>query len=176
VGAFALARENDSRACCTVAVTVRRLRADEADALRDLRLRALQDSPWAFGSSYARELGHGPDWWEARARQIGDVVYVADGAGLVGMAGGFVPGAPDTVLLWGMWVAPGARGRGLGRALAESVIGWAGERRVELEVTDDERARSAAALYRSLGFEPTGERRPLDSDPALEAVVMTRSP
>jgi GNAT superfamily N-acetyltransferase len=158
-------------------MTVRRLRADEADALRDLRLRALQDSPWAFGSSYERELGHGPDWWETRARQDGEVLYVvAEGDALAGMAGGFVPGDEAVVWLWGMWVAPDARGRGLGRELVESVIGWAGERRVGLEVTDDERGRPAEGLYRSLGFEPTGERRPLDSDPSLETIVMSRSP
>ena len=156
---------------------VRQLRVDEADALRELRLRALQDSPWAFGSSYARELGHAPEWWETRARQAGDVVYVVDGGdALAGMAGGFVPDDEETVWLWGMWVAPEARGRGLGRALAESVIGWAGERRVTLEVTDDERGRPAEALYRSLGFEPTGERRRLDSDPGLETTVMSRPP
>jgi ribosomal protein S18 acetylase RimI-like enzyme len=154
---------------------VRRLRADEADALRELRLRSLQDSPWAFGSSYERELGYGSEWWELRARQVDDVVYVAeDGGALVGMAGGFVAGG--AVQLWGMWVAPGARGRGSGRALVEAVLGWAGERPVQLEVTDDERGRPAEALYRSLGFVPTGERERLDSDPSLETIVMIRSP
>jgi hypothetical protein len=92
---------------------VRRLRADEANALRELRLRAMNDAPWAFGSTYARELTHGPDWWEARVRQDGDVLcVVADGDALAGMAGGFYP----------------------------------------------------------------GERNPLDSDPSLETIVMTRSP
>jgi ribosomal protein S18 acetylase RimI-like enzyme len=158
---------------------VRRLRADEADALRDLRLRALADSPWAFGSSYERELGHGSDWWEARARQDGDVVYVAtDGDALVGMAGGFFP-EQGVVMLWGMWIAEEARGHGLGRALVESVIAWARAAEaatIRLEVTDTERARAAAALYRSLGFEPTGERAPLDSNPSLETIVMSRAP
>jgi ribosomal protein S18 acetylase RimI-like enzyme len=94
------------------------------------------------------------------------------------MAGGFVPEA-DTVQLWGMWVAPEARGRGTGRALVEAVVAWARERgaaAVRLDVTDTERARPAAALYRSLGFAPTGERAVLDSDPSLETVVMTCSP
>jgi ribosomal protein S18 acetylase RimI-like enzyme len=158
---------------------IRRLRTDEANALRTLRLRALADSPWAYGSSYARELEHGDDWWEARARQDGDVLYVAaDGDELVGMAGGFHP-EPDVVMVWGMWVAPGSRGRGLARALVEAVIGWARERgaaTVKLEVTDTERARPAAALYRSLGFVPTGERETLDSDPSLETILMARSP
>ena len=154
---------------------VRQLRADEADALRELRLRALRDTPWAFSSSYERELGHGADWWELRARQDGDVVYVAeDGGALVGMAGGFVAGG--AVQLWGMWVAPAARGKGAGRELVEAVLGWAGERPVELEVTDDERGRPAAALYRALGFAPNGERRRLQSDPSLETIVMTWTP
>jgi hypothetical protein len=36
-------------------VEIRRLRAGEAARLRELRLRALQDSPDAFASSYERE-------------------------------------------------------------------------------------------------------------------------
>ena len=158
---------------------VRRLRADEAERLRALRLRALADAPWAFGSSYARERRYEADWWAARARQDGDVVYVADGGdALVGMAGGFCP-EEGVVMLWGMWVAPEARGRGLARQLVEAVIVWAreyGAATIRLDVTDDERAAPAAALYRSLGFAPTGERAPLDSDPSLETIVMTRSP
>jgi ribosomal protein S18 acetylase RimI-like enzyme len=95
------------------------------------------------------------------------------------MAGGFVPpDPPDAVHLWGMWVAPEARGRGLGRALVEHVVGWARERgaaAVLLDLTDTERTAAAAALYSSLGFAPTGERAPLDSDPALETIVMRRA-
>jgi ribosomal-protein-alanine N-acetyltransferase len=95
------------------------------------------------------------------------------------MAGGFVPEGGDGVQLWGMWGAPEARGRGLGRGLVEAVLAWARERgapALVLEVTDTEAARPAAALYRSLGFEPTGERAALDSDPELETILMSRSP
>jgi ribosomal protein S18 acetylase RimI-like enzyme len=101
-----------------------------------------------------------------------------EGDAAVGMAGGFVPEG-DTVQLWGMWVAPEARGSGVGRSLVEAVLAWARERgapTVLLEVTDTERARPAAALYRSLGFAPTGERAPLDSDPSLETILMSRAP
>ena len=158
---------------------VRRLRPDEADLLRDVRLRALADTPWAYGSTHAREAGYPPERWQWFADQHESVIFVAveDGAAH-GMAGGFCP-EPDVVMLWGMWVAQDARGRGLGRALVESVIGWARERgaaAIRLEVTDAEQARTAAALYRSLGFAPTGERSSLDSDPALETIMMTRSP
>jgi hypothetical protein len=42
-------------------VHVRRVRADEADALRDIRLRALADTPLAFGSTHAREAAYPPE-------------------------------------------------------------------------------------------------------------------
>jgi ribosomal protein S18 acetylase RimI-like enzyme len=161
-------------------VEVRRLRQDEADLLRDVRLRALADAPWAYGSSHARELGYTPERWQWFADQIDAATYVAvEDDTAAGMAGGFVPAGGDAVMLWGMWVAPEARGRGLARMLVESVLAWARERgapTVVLEVTDTERAAPAAALYRSLGFTPTGERTVLDSDPSLETILMSRAP
>lgn len=158
---------------------VRQLRPEETDLLRDVRLRALQDTPWAYGSTYARELAYPPERWARFAAQKDSVIYVAvDGDTGVGMAGGFVP-EPGAVMLWGMWVAAEARRHGLGRALVEAVVGWARERgadTVRLQVTDDERMAPAAALYRALGFTPTGEREPLESDPALVTIILTRSP
>jgi ribosomal protein S18 acetylase RimI-like enzyme len=158
---------------------VRRLEPGEVDLLRDVRLRALQDAPWAFGSTYARERERTPEDWARYAAQEESVIYVAiDGQAAVGMAGGFVPAA-GAVMLWGMWVAPEARGQRLARTLVDRVLRWARERgaaEVRLVVTDDERAASAAALYRTAGFVPTGEREPLESDPALETIVMTRVP
>ena len=162
-------------------MAVRRLRSDEVELLRDVRLRALQDSPWAFGSSHARELGHSAERWQRFADQVDSVIYVAmeDGA-CIGMAGGFMPAdLAGTVQLWGMWVAPEGRRRGHGRALLAAVVAWAADRGAEtvrLDVTDTERALPAAALYRAAGFVATGERRPLESDPSLETLVMTRAP
>ena len=60
---------------------VRQLRTDETDLLRDIRLRALQDTPWAFGSTYAREREHTAERWAWFAAQEDSVIYVAlDGA------------------------------------------------------------------------------------------------
>jgi RimJ/RimL family protein N-acetyltransferase len=83
-----------------------------------------------------------------------------------GMAGVYLDG--DAPVLWGMWVAPPARRSGLGRALAEAVVGWARDRalgRVTLSVSDA--AQGAERLYASLGFTRTGASRPLESDPSL---------
>ena len=76
-----------------------------------------------------------------------------------GMAGVYLDA--EQPRLWGMWVAPPARGRGLGRALVEAVTDWARVRAFgRLRLTVSDAAAAAERLYRGLGFAPTGlERR-----------------
>jgi ribosomal protein S18 acetylase RimI-like enzyme len=162
-------------------VELRRLRAGEGARFRELRLRALQDSPEAFGSCYARELELDEDSWqrfaEGSERALTEIVFVAeeDGAWL-GMAGGYIhEDDPTAAGLWGMWVAPEVRRRALGSHLADAVAAWARARRalrLELSVTD--RSEAAAALYERLGFTPTGEREPLASDPEVVKIGLGR--
>jgi ribosomal protein S18 acetylase RimI-like enzyme len=157
---------------------VRRLREDEGALLRDVRLRALEDAPYAFSSWFQREAEYPRDHWDDWAARTNQVVYLAIEDGhVVGMAGGyFPPDQPEAPRLWGMWVDSAARGKGTGRQLVEAVIAWArdqGARELELSVTDGERSGPAAALYRALGFVTTGEREQLESDPQLTALVMS---
>jgi GNAT superfamily N-acetyltransferase len=161
---------------------VRRLSRGEGALIRKLRLGALRDAPYAFAASFEQEAAEPPEDWDrlaARSESADDtVVFVAvDDGHWVGMVGGYLDARdPRAAGLWGMWVAPISRRRGLGAQLVEAVIAWArdaGASRVELSVTD--RANVAAALYRRLGFRPTGERRPLASDAALTEIFLTRS-
>jgi ribosomal protein S18 acetylase RimI-like enzyme len=160
-------------------MTVRRARPHEAHLLRDIRLRALHDDPDAFGSSLARELAlpadRWNDWIAMGAGGQDQVLCVADGPeGWLGLAAGFVREG-GTVELTSMWVAPEARGSGLGRQLAGAVIAWArerGARTVALHVLEGNAA--AEHLYAALGFAPTGEREPLDRARGGTKVVMCR--
>jgi GNAT superfamily N-acetyltransferase len=165
-------------------VEIRRLRRGDGDQLRDVRLRALADAPYAFSSSLEREADLGQAFWEERVaeseRGEDGVVFVAvDDARSLGMAGGFfVDEGRAVAMLWGMWVDPRARRGGLGRALAEAVADWArdsGADRLRLAVTDCEACAPAAGLYRKLGFAETGEREPLEWNPSLIARVLVRS-
>ena len=99
----------------------------------------------------------------------GVVFAAAGGERWLGMAGGYVHQEDDRVAtVWGMWVDPMARGRGLGAALLESVIVWArGRGVVRLELSVSDAAPAAASLYRRMGFEETGERRPFAPYPWL---------
>jgi GNAT superfamily N-acetyltransferase len=74
-----------------------------------------------------------------------------------------------------MFVRPQARGRGVGEAIIDAVVGWAiqkGATTVHLWVTEtNSRARM---LYERCGFTVTAERQPLPSNPALGEVGMQR--
>lgn len=147
------------------------LAEDDWEVLRDVRLRALRDSPRAFGSTLAREesfreqhwrmrLRSGPWWVARRAGPSG-----SDVAGLVSMIA--EPGSTaDDRHVVGLWVDPAARRQGSGTALLAVVVAAAraeGARTVSLWVAEDNGA--ALGLYARLGFVPTGERQPLPSSP-----------
>jgi len=167
-------------------VTVRPLRPDEAKLFKDLRLRALADAPDAFAHSHA-EISAKPDtYWEEMTRGLtkpgGHVMLVAEDGGVpAGMAFGVMPrlrpeDRTDAPHLGGMWVDPAARGRGVGRALAEAVLDWARERGfrvIALWVTDGNAA--AIALYERMGFARTGKTDRLPSNPALGTFEMERA-
>ena len=162
---------------------IARLHAGDGARLRDVRLKALADAPYAFSSSLAHEGALGQEFWEERVTESGigesGAVFIATEDGRnVGMAGGFLDD-PETPVatLWGMWVDPHARRGGVGQGLVEAVLVWAREAGADdlrLAVTDCEESQPAAALYRKLGFEDTGEREPLDWDPSRITRVLSR--
>src|SRR5579859_2143547 len=97
-------------------VSVRRIRPDEGQAFRDIRLQAIQDSPQAFGSSLAETLAQPDTYWEERGKSgaVGqeNVVFVAEDVDRwVGVVAGFVRNATAmrSVDLVSMWVHPGYR-------------------------------------------------------------------
>jgi GNAT superfamily N-acetyltransferase len=152
-------------------MAIRRVRPGEGAALREIRLRALRDAPWAFGATLEEEAALGDFEWEERAaaNAAGEttVVFVTDD--WTAMAGGYVP-RPDqpVVRLWGMWIAPAARGRGLAAELVDAVEAWARERdAVELELAVSDRADAAFTAYSRMGFELMPEREPLQSGGTL---------
>jgi GNAT superfamily N-acetyltransferase len=157
-------------------VEVREIGPDDWRALRDIRLDALRDAPYAFSSTYVREMMFTEADWRCRIAARGSfLAYLPElGAMPTGLAGGFEdgPGAFDLV---SMWVRPQARGRMVGAALVAAVVDWAHARdapALHLWVTESN--KPARMLYERCGFTPTGERQPLPSDPRLAEIGMTR--
>ena len=156
-----------------MAEPVRRLRADEGELLRRVRLRALAESPRAFGATLADEAALPDEEWQRRAAAgaAGDeqIVFLAlDGVGApLGMAGGrWFDEHREVVALWGMWLEPTARGTGLAASLVQAVSDWAaarGARRLRLGVVSD--GAGAIRFYERLGFVREGDERPMRRDP-----------
>jgi dihydropteroate synthase len=143
---------------------------------RDLRLRALADAPDAFVETLADAQARGDEGWQALAAPRPDVVQlVADHAGApAGMAVAVIdPDDPARANLYAMWVAPEARGGGLGRALVDAALRWTRCRAaLELSLQVAEGNDPARALYLGCGFRETGERAGLREGAGLQSRVM----
>ncbi|MEA2682095.1 MAG: hypothetical protein QOK05_423 [Chloroflexota bacterium] len=151
------------------------------DAWRDLRLSALEESPYAFSTTHAEAAAWTPDRWLERTRTLAggtaSVMFVADsGVGWEGCAGAFLDdddeGRPQLI---SMWVAPPARRHGVGIELVDAVIGWARDGNLEsirLFVTDGNTA--AQRLYEKCGFVVTGRTLPLPRTPPVNELEMRR--
>lgn len=158
-------------------LAVRRVRADEWEQVRDLRLDAVRDpaAPIAFLHSHDEESARPDEFWRDRTARAasGDAVaqFIAevdgDWAGTVSVLRR-LPGSPDhhgrpvdssRGDIVGVFVRPRVRGRGVIDALFDAAQQWAsslGDTRLTLEVhADNERAQAA---YRRLGFAETGLR------------------
>lgn len=150
-------------------VTTRAVTEDQWREWRALRRAALATDPEAFGSTLADWSGPGdaePRWRGRLAAVALNLLADLEGEP-VGMLSASLP-VDGTTELISMWVAPPARGRGVGDALVRSALGWTreqGARRVALAVR---RANGAAiALYRRHGFRDEGWS-PVPDDPRSE--------
>lgn len=145
-----------------------------------VRLRALQEAPYAFGSTYARESQLKDSQWLTRVEdmngEIGAGFLAMDGESACGIVGSFLDQRdPSQAHLISMWTAPGHRQRGTGRLLVNAVVEWAHRRNVHtLLLTVTSNNESAARFYERLGFARTGRTEPYPNDPAVIEYEMSR--
>ena len=144
---------------------IKQATAEDWQLLRDIRLRALADSPEAFLETVEHASTFPESQWRNRASPSDTQASFLrdDGTGMVSC---FVAGDPSTVFLVAMWVAGAERGTGLARDLVEQVVTWArdhGAARVCLSV-EAENGR-AARLYEKCGFVGTNDPPPFPYEP-----------
>ncbi len=148
-------------------IVVRTLTEDDWPEWRALRLAALTEAPEAFGSTLADWSGAGDTEarWRGRLHHVPYNVLALRDDVAVGMVSATEP-HEDGVELVSMWVAPSARGHGVGDALVDAVAAWARERGVAT-VTHDVRASNdrAVALYARNGFVDVGASPGTPGDP-----------
>lgn len=174
-----------------MSVLVRRVRAEEWEKLRDLRLDAVRDplASIAFLHSYEEEGAHPDEFWQDRAAKsaagdavaqfiaesdgewIGTVTVIRWDSGDTDHHGRVVASPRGDVV--GVFVRPSHRAAGTIDALLAAAADWArglGDSALSLDVhVDNSRAQAA---YRRAGFTETGARFTASIGPELE---MTRS-
>ena len=163
------------------AIEIRRATHADWRAVKRVRLAALQQAPYAFGSTYERERNRNADEWRRfindKERPTHNVIFlVHDGADQIGIVGAFHE-TELSVMLVSMWVSPAGRRTGTGRRLTQAILDWAAEMnasRVNLWVADDN--PEAIALYEATGFAPTGEHTPMHSAPDRQMSEFARKP
>ncbi len=158
---------------------VRLLDEEKWSQYRDVRLRALRESPEAFVASAEEESEFSEDTWRERMRRSRRILAERD-TGVAGVVSVGTHRSPEEGVgeLFGLWVEPKQRGTGVARRLLEAaaqqardddlthLVYWVG--------TDNGRA---VAFASSFGFRPTDSRRPmrihgLDSDEEAEETAM----
>ena len=162
-------------------ITIKPITGDNVEIFKTVRLRALQESPAAFGSTYAREAAFPKSEWLARVeRWSGE-----KGVGFLAMneetACGIAGALRDLedvsrAQLVSMWTAPVYRREGIGRLLVNAVLDWARQRNVKTLLlmvvsTNDEAIR----FYERLGFAKTGRTEPYPNDPTIFEYEMAQT-
>jgi GNAT superfamily N-acetyltransferase len=122
-----------------------------------VRLAALKEAPYAFGSTWEREKKRTELEW--RAAVVSRTRYVAESDGRVVGMGAIGPSTSMAAAdITSLWVAPEARGKGVADLLMLAVVAWAkegGYRRLFLWVTEGN--QHAERLYERHGFSRTGD-------------------
>lgn len=152
-----------------------RVTADDWEAWRAVRLRALADAPEAFGSTLA-DWAEAPEHrWRTRLSLPGALdLVVRLGDRWVALASGVPdPDDPARAELISMWVDPAVRGQGVARMLIDAIAHWAaatGATTLELSVIPDNAV--ARRAYERNGFAALDE--PGDPLPDGRAEVVMR--
>ena len=139
-------------------LVVRQLAAPDAAAFRDIRLEGLQTNPEAFGSTYEAEKDRPIESFVESLSKSHMAGAFVDGD-LLGVAGFYVLAGPKLAHranIWGVYVRPVGRGKGLGRAIISHLLEAAATqvKQVHLSVVTDN--APAVRLYEQLGFRTYG--------------------
>jgi GNAT superfamily N-acetyltransferase len=159
-------------------ITVRVLDESDWSLYRDVRLRALAESPDSFSATLAEEAGRDEQFWRARMTRSHWLLAERDSIpqGIVSL--GPYEHEPSAGEVFGLYVVPEARGTGVSWRLVEAAAGLATQQGyVQLYYwvgTDNGRAIGFAQNF---GFRTTDYRRPSrSSDPQpVEEIAMALS-
>ncbi len=110
-------------------ISIRQINKDDWQEFSEIRLKALQSDPKVFGSHYEREKNYSKqDWIEWVGAKNQAIFFIYDEEKPVGMTGIYIPqdtSAKTTAVLWGSWLEPDYRRKGISDLMYKARINWA---------------------------------------------------
>lgn len=141
--------------------TVRVLAETEWSLYRDIRLRALEESPESFAATLAEESARDEQFWRERMTRSHRLLAEREGAPVGIVSVGPYEADPAAAEVFGLYVIPEARRKGVSWSLVEAAAAVArGDDHEQLYYwagTDNARAIGFANNF---GFRAAGLRRP----------------
>lgn len=110
-------------------ITIEKLTERDWRVFSEIRLRALQNDPHVFGSNYEREARFSEIDWRSRLQAKDNAIFLLRDdetpIGITCVSIDRTDPTGKTALLWGSWLAPEARGKGLSKLMYQTRIEWA---------------------------------------------------
>jgi ribosomal protein S18 acetylase RimI-like enzyme len=153
-------------------ITIAKLPPEKWQEYKALRLQALQDDPQAFSEPFGKAVAYPDERWQQRAAEAyagkeSLIVFARAGEQLVGMVGAFFPPHETGVAeIFGVYVVPEARGKGIAKQLLDSLLHElkANPKIVTAKLSVNKGQLAAVKLYESSGFKVVGEENLLLGD------------
>lgn len=157
-------------------ITFRRIQSGEADLFREIRLKALQDAPYAFSSTYDSAIQRSAESWREQADNSAQgsdraTFFAFSEEAPIGMAALYrLKDQADAGEVLQVWVTPEFRGKQVAWDLMDVIFNWAGKnnfRRIIAGVTKVN--PRAVKFYSRYGFSEMDE--PLSNVPDCLSLV-----
>jgi GNAT superfamily N-acetyltransferase len=160
-------------------LSVRRIAADQGATLRELRLTALREAPYAFEETFEETLHERREAFEAvAARHAVSEVSTSFILYTEGHPAGLIAARIDDerkAFVCRLWVAPAVRHLRGGELLVHTASAWlAGRGATAVHAWVAVANRNAMRFYEHLGFGPTGDRAPIARAPNEWETLLVR--
>lgn len=158
---------------------IRRTAPTDGTLLRQLRIAALADAPYAFGAKLSDVLAEPPESFESTAvrhsqSETSTSFFAFCDNEPIGTIGAYIEQQPlGRAFICALWLAPEQRGTSTATELVHTACSWL-RQSTHADIfawVADSNAR-AFAFYRKLGFLPTSQRQPLPSNPSAHETLL----
>jgi len=134
-----------------MSIFIRQLTENDWREFSRVRLKALQTDPTVFGSNYEKESQMTEAEWRSRLQAKDNAIFlIYENETPIGMTCVSVDRddpTQKTVLLWGSWLAPDFRGKGLSELMYRTRINWAKDQPTVEKIIVSHRASNLLSKY-----------------------------